>query len=176
MISGARISLKTMILLTVSIAFAISIRAGGLLLICYLFFFWFLLWLYKYLVRSDINFRECRNKFLWIATISVVSWFLSILLWPYAQQSPLSNVLESYRVMAHFPDTFRQLFEGKVEWSDFMPWYYLPKSMLITIPIVVISGFLLFFIFSKKVLQEGKSHYLFFYCLRHFISHCICAV
>ena len=162
MVSGARISLKTIILLTVSIAFAISIRAGGLLLICYLFFFYFLFGLYKYLVSSDINFRECRNKLLWIVTISVVSWFLSILLWPYALQSPVSNVLESYRVMAHFPDTFRQLFEGKVEWSDFMPWYYLPKSMLITIPIVVISGFLLFFIFSKKVFRESKSIIYFF--------------
>ena len=87
---------------------------------------------------------------------------MSILLWPYALQSPVKNVLESYRIMAHFPDTFRQLFEGKVEWSDFMPWYYLPKSMLITIPIVVISGFLLFFIFSMKVFRESKSIIYFF--------------
>ena len=162
MVSGARISLKTIILLTVSIAFTISIRAGGLLLICYLFFFYFLFWLYKYLVSGEVNFRESRNKLLWMGTISVVSWLLSILLWPYAQQSPVSNVLESYRVMAHFPDTFRQLFEGKVEWSDFMPWYYLPESMLITIPIVVISGFLLFFIFSGKVIKEGKTIIWFF--------------
>ena len=162
LISGTRVSLKTIILLTVSIAFAISIRAGGILLICYLFFFWFLFLLYKkYLVRSEINFRECRNKLIWIVAISVISWLLSILLWPYALQRPVCNVLESYRVMAHFPDTFRQLFEGRVEWSDFMPWYYLPQSMLITIPIVVISGFLLFFIFSKKVFQESKAFIYF---------------
>ena len=162
LVSETRISLKTIILLTVSIASAISIRAGGLLLICYLFFYYFLFWLYKYMVGGDVNFRESRNKLLWTGIISVVAWILSILLWPYAQKSPVSNVLESYRVMAHFPDTFRQLFEGKVEWSDFMPWYYLPKSMLITIPIVVISGFLLFFIFSKKVLKERNAIIYFF--------------
>jgi tetratricopeptide (TPR) repeat protein len=162
LISGERISLKVLIPLTVSIAFAISIRAGGLLLICYLIFFYFLFWFCRYLVSGDFNFRESRNMLLSIGAISVVSWLLSILLWPYAQQSPVSNVLESYRVMAHFPDTFRQIFEGKVEWSDFMPWYYLPKSMLITIPVVVISGFLLFYIFSVRVLKEGMAIFYFF--------------
>ncbi len=75
------------------------------------------------------------------------SWLAGILLWPYALQAPVRNVLASYRVMAHFPDTFRQIFEGKVEWSDFMPWYYLLKSMAITIPLIVLAGFFLFLCF-----------------------------
>ena len=40
--------LRDTVLLTVSIAFAISIRAGGLLLVCYLFSFFFLYWFIKY--------------------------------------------------------------------------------------------------------------------------------
>jgi hypothetical protein len=77
-------------------------------------------------------------------------------------QDPLRNILESYRVMAHYPLTFRQIFEGKSEWSDFMPWYYLLKSMAITIPIIVLSGFLLFFVFSKRILAgKDKLNYLF---------------
>ncbi len=56
--------------------------------------------------------------------------------------------------MAHFPDTFRQIFEGKMEWSDFMPWYYLSKSMAITIPILVLAGLVLA-LFSVKLKPMG---------------------
>jgi hypothetical protein len=155
--SGRRISLHETVILTAGIAFAISIRAGGLLLGCYLFLFFFLYWLIKFLLKGGADFLEIRVKLLWIGIITVVSWLLGIILWPYALQAPVRNVLESYRVMAHFPDTFRQIFEGKVEWSDFMPWYYLLKSMAITIPVLVIAGFCLFFVFLKKITEDDRS-------------------
>jgi hypothetical protein len=74
----------------------------------------------------------------------------------------MRNIVESYRVMAHFPDTFRQIFEGKVMWSDNMPWYYLLKSMGITIPLVVISGFVLFFIFIRRWFSAAICLNMFF--------------
>jgi tetratricopeptide (TPR) repeat protein len=86
----------------------------------------------------------------------MVSLLLSILLWPYALQNPVKNILESYRVMAHYPDTFRQIFEGKFEWSDYMPWYYLPKSMSITIPLIVLTGLVLFNFFTRLKFVHGK--------------------
>ena len=156
LVSGKKNSILNIILLTASIAFSISIRAGGLLSICYLFFFFFLFYLFKYLRDKQIDFIEIRTKLFWITGIAIVSWLLSILLWPYALQSPVKNVLGSYRVMAHFPDTFRQIFEGKVEWSDYMPWYYLPKSMSITIPLIVLTGLVLFSIFSRLLFKNGK--------------------
>jgi tetratricopeptide (TPR) repeat protein len=153
--SGKRPEKLHIIFLTFSIAFSMSIRAGGLLLICYLFLFFFLFYLFKYFTDGKIDFIEVRLKLFWITGISVTAWFLSILLWPYALQSPVKNVLESYRVMAHFPSTFRQIFEGKTEWSDFMPWYYLPKSMSITIPLIVMTGLLIsVFYMRPKFLKE----------------------
>jgi tetratricopeptide (TPR) repeat protein len=154
--SGRKISFPDILFLTASIAFSISIRAGGLILICYLFFFFCLFYLIKYLTDNKIDFIEIRAKLFWITGIAIASWALSILLWPFALEGPVSNVLESYRVMAHFPDTFRQIFEGKTEWSDYMPWYYLPKSMLITIPLIVFAGIILFCIFSKDLFRQGK--------------------
>ncbi|NSW93072.1 MAG: hypothetical protein HPY62_00010 [Bacteroidales bacterium] len=130
------------LLLMLSIAFCISIRAGGLLLICYLFLFYFSWSLFKYVKKKDRSLSEPAVRFVMLVLISVTAYFLSMLLWPYALQDPLRNVLESYRKMAHFPATFRQIFEGKVEWSDYMPWYYLIKSMIITIPLIVTSGLL----------------------------------
>lgn len=82
---------------------------------------------------------------------------LSILLWPFALQNPIKNVIESYRVMAHYPLTFRQIFEGNVEWSDYMPWYYLPKSMVITIPLIVLTGLFSFVLFSRRIMKDGKA-------------------
>ncbi|MEI6047615.1 MAG: hypothetical protein WCS03_01840 [Bacteroidota bacterium] len=157
LVSGRKPSLSVIILLTAGITFSVSIRAGGLLLICYLFFFFLLFHLFKYLKDKKIDLHEIRARLFWIIGISIVSWLLSILLWPYALQSPVKNVLESYRVMAHFPSTFRQIFEGKVEWSDYMPWYYLLKSMSITIPVIVLTGLVLFSFFSKLVFKQGKS-------------------
>ena len=97
---------RDIIMLTVSIAFSISIRAGGLLLICYLFFFFFIFFLFKYLKEKKFDLIEIRTKLLWILGVTIFSWLLSILLWPYALQSPVRNVLESYQVMAHFPANF----------------------------------------------------------------------
>lgn len=160
--SKTKLPLKIISLLTLSIAFSISIRAGGILLICYLFLFFFLFFLYKYFKDKERDFPAIRYKMLLIIVITVVSWFMGILLWPYALQNPVRNVLEANHVMAHFPGTFRQIFEGRMEWSDFMPWYYLLKSMSITIPLLVIAGFALFFIFTARVLRDsGFVYYLF---------------
>jgi tetratricopeptide (TPR) repeat protein len=145
-----------LILLTLTIAFSISIRAGGLILLCYIFLFLFVVYAFRYLSDNKIDLSELRAKFFWLCGVTLVAWGLSILLWPFALNGPVRNVIESYRVMAHFPSTFRQIFEGKVEWSDFMPWYYLPKSMLITIPIIVLVGILLSGIFSFRKMDNEK--------------------
>ena len=141
-------------LLVVSIAFAISIRAGGIIVICYLFFLFFLIHSVNYLKERKVDFNKILLGFLMICGISVLSFLLGILLWPYALQNPVKNVLESYNVMAHFPATFRQIFEGKEEWSDYMPWYYLIKSMAITIPLTVAAGCLIFTVCLRRIISS----------------------
>jgi tetratricopeptide (TPR) repeat protein len=118
---------------------------------------------FRYFKENKIDPAEIRSKFFLLCGVSVISWFLSILLWPYALQGPVKNVIESYHVMAHFPSTFRQIFEGKVEWSDFMPWYYLPKSMFITIPVTVLTGLILFIFLSFRKMNAEKR--MIFSCL-----------
>jgi tetratricopeptide (TPR) repeat protein len=160
--SGRNIPLKYPVMLTLSIAFTLSIRSGGLLLICYLCLFLLLYWFWRYLNHNRTETSEIRIKVMWIGIITAASWLLSIMLWPFALQSPVKNVLQSYHVMAHFPETFRQIFEGKVEWSDFMPWYYLLKSMVITIPLLVSAGFCVFFLFLRRTVRDESSlQYLF---------------
>ncbi len=154
--SEGKIVWYEVLLLIISIAFSISIRAGGILLICYLLFFFFVIQLYRYATERKFDLKPDGLKLIILILISASAYILGIILWPYALQSPVKHVLESYRVMAHFPDTFRQIFEGKNEWSDFMPWYYLPKSMAITIPVIVLAGTGCFLLFLNRIRQAGK--------------------
>jgi len=144
------------LLLVASIAFSISIRPGGLLLICYLFFFLCLFYFYKHLKYNQFEPSIFKRKLTQIFLVSVAAWFLSILLWPYAQLNPILNVWKSYEVMAQFPTTLKQLFEGKIEWSDFMPWYYLPKYMAITIPLIIFAGLAAFVVLSKRIINADN--------------------
>ncbi|MCK9412771.1 MAG: hypothetical protein M0Q53_10745 [Prolixibacteraceae bacterium] len=137
-----------------SIAFCISIRPGGLLLICYLLLFAAFLEFKTYRETTKINIGTLKNKLTWIAAILLISYLLGILLWPYVLLNPITGFWKSYNVMTQFPTTIRQIFEGRLEWSDWMPWYYLPKLMLITIPLVVWVGILAFFTVSGKFVKQ----------------------
>jgi tetratricopeptide (TPR) repeat protein len=148
--------ISDLLLLIASIAFSISIRPGGLLLICYLFFFLFLYYSYKYLKFDQFESLVFRRMLTRVLLICITAWLFSILLWPYAQLSPILNVWKSYEVMTQFPTTIRQLFEGRTEWSDFMPWYYLPKYMVITIPLIIFAGLAAFAVFSRKIVKENN--------------------
>jgi len=154
LLSGRKIPVRVIVLLTASIAFALSIRAGGLLMICYLFLFFIVYYFSVYFRDRKLDFAEIRMKLFWITVITLAAFLLSILLWPYALQNPLKNVFDSYKVMAHYPLTFRQIF---VEWSDFMPWYYILKSMAITIPLIVLTGLVFFGIFIRTILGKGNA-------------------
>jgi len=147
-----RYSKSDVIFLILSIAFSIAIRAGGLILICYLFLFWLALSGLEYIQRGREVIPGALRKLLLIILISFTGYFAGLLLWPYGLTDPVRHTLESYKVMLHFPDTFRQIFEGRMEWSDYMPWYYLPKYMLITIPVVVFLGLLSFILYIKRIL------------------------
>jgi tetratricopeptide (TPR) repeat protein len=149
-------SFSVTLFLIISIAVALSIRAGGLILICYLVFFFLIKLLHDSITGKRSGKGGNWKILIILVLVSFAAFFLSILLWPFALQDPFRNVYESYRIMAHFPSTFRQIFEGKVMWSDFMPWYFIPKSMAITIPVIVLSGIALFMGFTKKIFTTGK--------------------
>ena len=166
----------TFVIIILSIAFAISVRVGGLILMGYFGLFGFV-YLVKILVERGMSRRAQaapvkqqgkkpvkkvakKQKFtpsfgklfirmLWMgALICVVAYFLGLLLWPYALKGPIKNVVESYGAMAHFDQLIRQLFEGTFIYSDGLPWYYLPKLILLTTPIAVFIGAVLYFFFG----------------------------
>ena len=147
-------SLIDSLLLILSIAFCIGIRPGGLVLICYLVLFALIKEIIVFRKNAGYNFAFLRNRLISIGFIIFLSYLLGILLWPFVLKYPVTGFWESYKVMTQFPTTIRQIFEGRFEWSDFMPWYYLPKLMLITIPLVVWAGILCFISLPGKALKK----------------------
>jgi hypothetical protein len=176
-----KVKIYTLILLTLFIAFAISVRIGGVLLYAYFGLFGLIFLIIDYRknrvpgskVKSTPSPRR-RGKFsilnsqffkllLYGLGVAIVSYFLGILLWPYALQSPIKNPLEAFGEMSNFAIGIRQLFEREIQWSDMLPWYYTPKFVLITIPIAVIAGLLLFFAFLWKDKKNYFNYFIIFF-------------
>jgi tetratricopeptide (TPR) repeat protein len=141
-------------ILIASIAFSVSIRAGGILLAFYLLFAGVLFYLFEYLDKKQVEWEHVQRTFLKLLVFSFAGYLLGLLLWPYALQNPIVNPWKSYQVMTDFPTTIQQIFGGEFIWSDFRPWYYLPKYLLITIPVVVFAGLFLFLVYFKSFFKE----------------------
>ena len=154
--SGSKPSKQTIALLVLSIAASIGIRAGGILLVIYLWFFAFLYCLYQYFNGSKFETKELLNRLKMLVFVSVLSYFLGLLLWPYALINPFFKPWQSYQIMTNFPTTLRQIFSGSYYWSDYLPWFYLPKYLLVTIPLAILLGVVLFLVFSRRIFKNGK--------------------
>ena len=144
--------------LVLSMAFTISIRIGGVLVLCYLLLFWGLR-IYEASISGLFPGRLkkylLKAGFLFIA-ITLLSWFLGMVFWPWAWEDPIYHPFQALAQIHHYPTTLRQLFEGKLYWSDMFPWYYLPKFILITAPVVVLAGLLMYIIRFGKFLRTDR--------------------
>ncbi len=141
---------KTIVLLIVSMAFAFGIRAGGILVFFYFGFFVSLKFGLEWLSGKKFPSAILKKYLAPLAGISLAAYLLGLVTWPYGLENPIVHPWKSFQIMTHYPITVRQIFEGRFIWSDFHPWYYLPKYMAITIPLVVFSGLVAFFVNVRK--------------------------
>lgn len=159
----------TYLILILSIAFAISVRIGGLILFGYFGLFGLIYLIHIFIQNKknssiqSINKNKIQHISPWKQTgrmiimglcICIIGYFAGLLLWPFALQAPIKNPMEAFKLMSSFDVSLRQLFEGTLQWSDALPWYYTPKYILMTIPIAVIFGMLLFFIFCWRKKED----------------------
>ncbi len=151
----------TFLLLIIGIAGSISIRIGGLLLVPYLFLFTGLFYLLQKDFYNKASFLKAIKIFLLLALVSIIGYFMGLILWPYGLQNPLKNPMVALKAYTNFSVSLRQLFEGKTIFSQNLPWYYGIKYILITTPIVVFVGLGAFFV-SLPFRKEPKNNYLFY--------------
>lgn len=142
-----KVKKSTVIMLIVSIGFAIAIRVGGLLLVAYLGLFCLLFFIKQYSIKGIFN--QPNSKLFWRmfkygVIIVLGGYILAVLLWPYALVAPIGNVVDTFKLMSHYTVSIRQLFESSLIMSSNLPWYYTPKYIYMTIPIAVIIGALIY--------------------------------
>jgi hypothetical protein len=150
---------RTAVFLGMAIAFTVSVRAGGFILFGYLALgiFTYLFWKPFYL--NSVSTKPVFVRLMGQGTVILfIGYFAGMLFWPFALQNVFSHPLESLNLMEHYSVNIRQIFEGELTWSTQLPWYYLPKWLLISTPEFVIGGLLfsLFFV-ARDLIDRNKS-------------------
>lgn len=78
-------------------------------------------------------------------TILPLAWIGMIALWPWAHQSPLANPLAAIREAAAFSYDYPVLFNGTVQPSSQLAWFYIPTYIAITTPLLTLAAALVGF-------------------------------
>ncbi|MCS6933957.1 MAG: tetratricopeptide repeat protein [Chitinophagales bacterium] len=161
-----RPSWKTTLALGAAIALAMGIRIGGLLLIPYLLLFFALSTVQRFGFGVFFNTSEFREN-VWpglrmVLIASVIGYFGSLILWPYGLVNPLTGPFTALSVAAKFPVQIRILFDGAQINSTEVPWYYEPKWLLISTPLVILIGFVKSVVLPTALKKEKKTLYIGF--------------
>lgn len=161
--------LRTLVKIAFAIAFTINIRVGGLILIGMLFAFYLGTLILsaqkrKAVLKAGLLTKHIRN----LTIVSVAAYFLGLLFWPYGLLSPFSNPFIALKESTNFSMPIGLFFEGKLMTSKDIPWYYVPKWIWITTPVITLFSSLAFVIvwfLNKKKIAVEKSLLLLFAAL-----------
>lgn len=145
--------------LVCSIGWAMGVRIGGFLLIAYLGLF---LFAYSFLTGQ---LKAVLNKKLitQMVIVGVLGYLIAILFWPYAHQGIISMPLEALKVMSNFFVNIGLIFDGKRILSNQVPWYYIPKYILYTAPVIVLVGVGICVITIPAFFRKNKTNLIFAY-------------
>lgn len=133
---------STLLLLTLAIGFVNSIRFGGLLLIGFMGLMTGFQWL---IMGNRIGFGAAFKKIpayaKYITGVTLGSYILGILVWPYGLQDPINNPFKALEFFTNFSGvTIYEVFEGKRIYMNEVPWYYIPKFLIIGNPLFAVFG------------------------------------
>ena len=158
-----RPAVKDIVFLIIGIAISINIRIGGLLLIAFFLLFSFL----EVMLRKDLRSRLGKDFWTYVKytlIIGVVGYLGGMIFWPYGIEGPFSNPFTALGEMSNFSTGIRMIFEGEHIMSDNIPWYYIPKWMMISMPLIVLAGFIgsFFLPFLNKIYNSRYILFLIF--------------
>lgn len=148
---------KHVIGLICSIGWAMGVRIGGLLLIGYLVMFIGIFSMFTGQLKAVIKFSIVKQ----IVIIGAAGYLIAIIFWPYAHLGIISKPMETLKVMSNFFVNIGMLYEGKKILSNQVPWYYIPKYILYTAPLVVLAGFVISSLNLAVVFKHKKRMLLY---------------
>ena len=137
-----RPSWKDALGLALGIGLALATRAGGLLLIAYVFLFAGIDFLYRFGLRNLGAHTKTIGAYLGYALgASALGYILAVLFWPAALVDPLGHPLEALTEFSKLGVRIRLLFGGENLMSDDTAWYYPLLWIVKTIPLYALLGF-----------------------------------
>lgn len=157
-------SWKNVLWLAIGIGLCIGVRAGGLILVPYILLYCTLEILSRKELRETVfssPWTFLQHTGVKLLAMFVIGYFVGILFWPYALTRPFTQVFEALASLTNTPVLPYTLFEGTSILSAHVPWYYVPKYIWMTTPIVVLALILLGMLFLP-ILRR-------YFTLRHLI-------
>jgi Flp pilus assembly protein TadD len=167
-----RLSWKTTIWLGLSIALAISIRVGGILIIGYLGIFWLL-----EMIRIKGFEKKLLGKSIKHGLVAlVIGWLGACLFWPYALEDIFSHPIEAIKVMSAYPLTIKTLYGGEIIWTATpdptnigadgkaalipgIPLGYLPTWIMMGMPLFILAGLAGAIAFTTRWIKTPSRNY-----------------
>jgi glycosyltransferase involved in cell wall biosynthesis/Flp pilus assembly protein TadD len=155
---------RTIILLILGIAMAISTRMPGIMLIVITYMFVGAEFVLNKNLRDSIfSTPKGLTKVVRILIIiTLVSYFAGLIFFPYGLVSPITNPMNAFNYMQKFSNGIRILFNGQSIMSDQIPWNYIPQWIFITAPVIVLSGAMSVFITMPFIKKYFKTRYLLY--------------
>lgn len=132
LVRGDGKGLRPYIYCGLAIGAALAIRVGGLLLIC----FCLAGIIFRYAAAWKNN-SYSKDWIRWCAGFSLMiicAWAIMVACWPWSHEHFLFRPIQAFFAATNFDQTYPVLFNGMVYNSADLPWYYLPKYLLITTP------------------------------------------
>lgn len=146
-------SWRRVLLAGLALGLALSVRPGGILLLG-LFFVGTSILARATVGRQPSGASTEGRK----AAILGLAWLVLFLSWPWAQEHPLKSLADATALAVSFPLPIPVLFEGRIVASHDLPWYYLPKFLLLTTPPTLLALFLAGTIVSAvRAVRERRS-------------------
>ncbi|KAF0247580.1 MAG: hypothetical protein FD167_3020 [bacterium] len=142
-----KVNRKACIGLAIAISVAIGVRAGGILLIPYIGLFFLIKNLYSYLEGEYTSkkelFEQIKRGVLPLGLTVLGGYIGSLLFWPYALLNPITVPIKALKLLSniYFFDSYG-LFDGKWIHRWEIPWYYIPKWIILFIslaPLVLLA-------------------------------------
>jgi hypothetical protein len=112
------------IILKLGIIFGLSlgVRVGGVMVLA----FWF--------IGMLLPFRYLRTKLFYVCAVSLLSYLIMLVCWPWAQHSPIINPINALNEFRNFPHNVEVLLNGSTYMSTQLPWYYVPLYFSVQLP------------------------------------------
>ncbi len=146
---------KPLVGLSVGVGIALGTRAGGLLLVAYLFLFAGLDFLNRVGIQGiGTHFKVAFRYLGYLVAVSFVGYLIAVLFWPAALVDPIDLPLEALAEFSKIGTRIRLLFEGDNVMSDATPRYYVLSWIGLTAPLFTLIGLLGGLVLLRKMLKE----------------------